>query len=118
MPHLSLSLLGAPEFRLDGQPITAFHSDKVRALLVYLAVESDRPHPRLSLARLLWAHWSEASARKNLNNALYGLRNCIGDREAQLRFLHVTRDTIQFSAGSDHALDVATFSALTRGQEE
>ena len=60
MPHLSLSLLGPPEFRLDGHLITDFHSDKVRALLVYLAVEAGgmRPgpvaHRRESLAGLLW----------------------------------------------------------------
>ena len=39
MPWLSLSLLGPLQVTLDGQPITAFKSDKARALLVYLAVE-------------------------------------------------------------------------------
>ena len=39
-------LLGPPQFTLGGQPITSFESDKVRALLVYLAVEADRPHSR------------------------------------------------------------------------
>ena len=46
MPHLSLSLLGPPEFRLTSRLITAYHSDKVRALLAYLAVETSRAHRR------------------------------------------------------------------------
>ena len=53
MAHLSLTLLGPFQASLDGQPITAFRYDKVRALLAYLAVESDRPHRRETLAGLL-----------------------------------------------------------------
>ena len=33
MPHLSLALLGGFAAALDGQPLTAFGTDKVRALL-------------------------------------------------------------------------------------
>ena len=54
MAHLSISLLGTFQVILDGKQVTAFESDKVRALLAYLAVESDRPHRRETLACLLW----------------------------------------------------------------
>jgi len=82
-----MSFLGAFHVTLDGLPVTAFHSDKVRALLAYLAVESSRPHCRESLAGLLWPDWPDASARKNLTNALgrairegigVGARHCPG----------------------------------------
>jgi len=46
MAHLSLSFLGPFQATLDGQPLNGFDSDKVRALLAYLAVESDRAHRR------------------------------------------------------------------------
>ena len=39
MARLSLSLLGPFQVTLDGDPIIAFESDKVRALLAYLAGE-------------------------------------------------------------------------------
>lgn len=44
MRRLSLYLLGPYQVTLDGEPITEFRSDKVRALLAYLAVEADGPH--------------------------------------------------------------------------
>ena len=51
---------------LDGAPVTGFESDKVRALLAYLAVESDRPHRRETLAGLLWPEQPENAARLSL----------------------------------------------------
>ena len=64
MAELSLALLGPLQVTLDGAPITAFESDKVRALLTYLAVEADRPHRRDALAGLLWPeHWRARSGR-------------------------------------------------------
>ena len=52
MAQLSLSLLGSFQATLDGKPITGFKSNRVRALLAYLAVEADRQHRREVLARL------------------------------------------------------------------
>jgi DNA-binding SARP family transcriptional activator len=59
MAHLLLALLGPFQVTLAGEPVTSFESDKVRALLAYLAVEADRPHRRESLAGLLWPDWPE-----------------------------------------------------------
>ena len=103
MARLSLSLLGSFHATLDGQPITAFESNKVRALLAYLAVEADWPHPRESLAGLLRSDYPERSALSNL-------REAIGGRQAELPFLLITRETFQFNTESDHDLDVATFT--------
>ena len=41
--RLSISLLGSFQVMLDGNAITQFGYDKVRALLAYLAVEANRP---------------------------------------------------------------------------
>ena len=46
MTRLSVSLLGPLRVTVDGEPVVRFQTDKVRALLAYLAVESDRPHRR------------------------------------------------------------------------
>ena len=116
MPHLSISLLGPIEITLDGEPISGFDSDKVRALLAYLAVEADRPHRRESLAGLLWPDWPERSARKNLSNALYHLRQVIRDAEATPPFFLIDREAIQFSRESEHTLDVAVFQAVAAGE--
>jgi len=79
MNRLSLTLLGAFQTTLGGDPVTAFESDKVRALLAYLAIESDHSHRRKTLVGLLWPERSERSARHNLSQALSNLRRALGD---------------------------------------
>ncbi len=112
MAHLSLALLGPVQIRLDGAPVTAFESDKVRALLAYLALEAERPHRRAALAGLLWPERPERAAHLSLNQALSNLRHAIGDRSATAPVLRITPETIQFDRDSDHTLDVAVFSDL------
>ena len=46
MPHLAVRLLGGFQVELDGEAVYAFKTDKARALLAYLVVESARPHRR------------------------------------------------------------------------
>ncbi|MBN1582871.1 MAG: tetratricopeptide repeat protein [Anaerolineae bacterium] len=117
MARLTLNLLGPPEIEQDGKPVDGFVSNKVRALLIYLAVEAARPHRRETLAGLLWAEWSEHAARANLSNALSNLRSILGDRQADndhqpLSYLLVTRGTIRLNAASDYWVDVTAFSDL------
>jgi len=117
MAHLSLCLLGPLQITLSGERVTGFESDKVRALLAYLAVEAHRPHRRDVLAGLLWPGWPDRAARKNLRNALASLRQAIGDRHATPPFLLITRDTIQFNATSDYWLDVTAFRTLVEADQ-
>jgi len=113
MPHLALSLLGAFQATLDGEPITGFESNKVRALLAYLAVENDRPHSRETLAGLLWSDFPNRDALRNLRLALSNLRQAIGDHRADPPFLLITRDTIQFNAASDYSVDLTGLGNLS-----
>jgi len=110
MAHLKLSLLGSFQVTLDGQPVTRFKSDRVRALLAYLAVESDKPHRRESLAGLLWPDWTDRDALSNLRYSLSNLRGVIGDRTAETPFLLISRDSLQFNSVSDYWLDVSAFT--------
>jgi len=111
MARLSLSLWGPFQATLAGEPVTGFESNKVKALLVYLAVEAghDRPHSRETLAGLLWPDYPNRSALSNLRSALANLRQAIGDRQAEPPFLLITRDTIQFNPAGDYALDTSAF---------
>ena len=112
MARLSIELFGPFQVTLDGEPVIGLRTDKVRALLAYLAVEAQSPQRREKLAGLLWQEWTESSARANLRQALANLRRAIGDHEAMPPFLHITRKTIQFYRASDAWADVTTFTDL------
>jgi len=116
--RLSLTLFGGFDATLDGELVTGFDSNKGRALLAFLAVESGRVHRRESLATLLWPGYPDRSARTNLRNALANLRTAIGDREAEPPFLLITRETLQFNPASDHWLDVAVLGDTLSSAEQ
>src|SRR3972149_1415572 len=104
MARLVISALGSLQVTLDGRPVADFESNKVRALLAYLAVECDRPHRRDALMALLWPDQPDRPARNNLPHVLPNLRQAMGDAAAQPPFLSITRDSIQFNTDSDSAL--------------
>ncbi|MGW8249010.1 MAG: nSTAND1 domain-containing NTPase, partial [Anaerolineales bacterium] len=92
-------------------------SDKVRALLAYLAMEADHPHRREKLAGLLWPGYPEDSARASLRRALADLRQAIGDEEGNPPYLQVTRQTIQFDCSSHAWVDASAFAALSKNSK-
>jgi DNA-binding SARP family transcriptional activator len=118
MARLQLSLLGTFCATLDGAALTTFGYDKVRALLAYLAVESDRPHHRESLAGLLWPEQPDQTARLNLSQALSRLRRALDDKRANPPFIDVTRQMLQFNQASDHWLDAVAFTQALAGCEK
>src|SRR5688572_17594269 len=122
MSRLSLSFLGPLQITLDGESITAFRSDKERALLAFLALEADRPHRREALMGLLWPEQPETLAFSNLRKSLHRLRQTLGDPSPQAGsstgrdepdeasepapddlapFLLITSKTVQFNPNSD-----------------
>jgi predicted ATPase/DNA-binding SARP family transcriptional activator len=112
MAQLTLCTLGSFTLTLDGAVLRGFESDKVRALLAYLAVESDRAHWRDKLATLFWSDMPDAQAHANFNQALYNLRSLLGERQATHPFLIVTRQTVQFNPQSSFQSDVHNFGEL------
>ena len=110
MARLSIHLLGPFQVTLDGQPVTGFRYDHVRALLAYVAAEPGRPHRRERLAGLLWPDEPQRKALSNLRYALYNLRKAIADRDAEPRFLLISRQTLQLNAAGDHRVDVGAFA--------
>lgn len=117
MTHLTVSVLGDLQVLVDDVPISSFKSEKVRALLVYLAVEADGPHRRETLIGLLWPDYPESTARHSLRQALFNLRLALGDHTTKPPFLLITRDSIQFNRESDYSLDLDQFNAYLSGRE-
>ncbi|MDO8752432.1 MAG: BTAD domain-containing putative transcriptional regulator, partial [Anaerolineales bacterium] len=102
MSELKIHLLGGLHITRAGAPVTDFVSNKVPALLAYLAV-TRRTHSRDKLASLLWGEMSEADAKNNLRQALTNLRRVAND------YLTITRDSIEFNG--DCFLDSAQFES-------
>jgi diguanylate cyclase (GGDEF)-like protein len=110
MAQLSVYVLGSFQVLLGGEIVTkTFRTAKERALLVYLAIEGDRPHSREALAELLWPDRPEGVARTNLRQALAGVRRTIGDRDSPNPHLLVSDESVQTNPESDFWLDVHTF---------
>ncbi|KAA3659660.1 MAG: hypothetical protein DWQ04_21625 [Chloroflexi bacterium] len=85
---LRIYLLGDFRIENDGDAVELRHS-KARALFAYLLLHSKVRHLREHLADLLWPDSAADRAGRNLSDALYRLRQVIGDR-----CLTVERDAI------------------------
>jgi len=120
MASLAISLMGPVQVISDDHIVVDLAYDKVRALLFYLTVESNRPHTRDALASLFWQDQPDEVARHSLRQALLILRQAIGETstratgtaESAASFFLLTRATVQFNPTSEHWLDVAAFSSL------
>ena len=55
-------------------------SARIQALLAYLALESARAHTREALAALFWPDEPDQVAKQNLRQALYQLRQLLGEQ--------------------------------------
>ncbi len=113
MSDLDIHLLGPWQVRRQGEPLTGFRHDKVRALLAYLVVEADRPHRRESLATLLWPDQPERTALHNLRQTLSLLRQALGD-ETATSLLDVTTKTVELRLTAGMRVDVVDFGRLVR----
>lgn len=111
MSQLLLTLLGDFRVTLDGVPLSAFQTDKMRALLTYLTVER-RAHTRNDLAQLLWPGYREESARNSLRQSLHQLRHLLLDDSASPPWLLITRHTVQINPVAAVSVDVNAFSDL------
>jgi len=108
--HLALYLFGPFQALRDGQEIADFATDKVRALLAYLAVESGRPHRRDALTGLLWPNLPQKRARQSLRQTLLRLRRALQDCDPLPSWLLLQQEQIQFPADDTVWLDVAAFT--------
>src|SRR5579859_1089472 len=112
MSQLHNYLLGPFRVTRDDQSVIGFESDKMRALLAYLLIETDRPHRREALAALLWPEQPDAAARQSLRQSLYILRHTLNPARADGGPLLVTRQTVQLNPANATWCDATHFKAL------
>lgn len=112
MTVMVLRCLGAFEVKLNANPITTFPTDKIRALLVYLALAQGQPQRRESLAALFWPVIAPAVALSNLRVTLHRLRETIDKVQPGLAdtLFESTRQTLQLNRALI-TTDVDTFQA-------
>ena len=110
LAKLVISTLGPLKITTAHAPSSGFLSDKVRALLIYLAMEQGWPLRREALAALLWPGQPENRARANLRRALANCRQVIDDENGL--YLHITRQTLQFNPAASAIIDAVLFEQL------
>lgn len=108
---LSITLFGPIRFAYNAASITAITSEKIHALVAYLALESNRPHPRDALAELLWPDRPPGTARQNLRQALSRLNRPLAAAGMDAPLLMTTQQTIAFNVEAVQ-IDVVRFVAL------
>ncbi len=119
---LSIETFGNLTIEFDGEPITSFSSRKAEALLIYLAVERETAHRRESLFTLLWPGMPEKSARHNLRQLLYALRQTFPavtalEGEKTVPLLRADRQTIQINPQAAVTVDVHQLDQLLEGTQ-
>ncbi|MBU1746716.1 MAG: hypothetical protein KKA73_03430 [Chloroflexi bacterium] len=115
MEGLELHLFGTFQATLDGAPLAGLRSDKARALLAYLVMESGRSHRRETLQDLLWGEYPAESARTSLRSALHNLRQVLAPLAAEGAppLLTITRQSVAWHPAHPACrVDVAEFDAL------
>lgn len=113
MAALEIHCLGGFAVGLHKTAITAFPTDKIRALLTYLALEIGQPHRREVLANLFWPEMDESGALMNLRLALHRLRKTLDNVQPAMgaALLQSTRQTLQLNPALV-TVDVNRFQAL------
>jgi DNA-binding SARP family transcriptional activator len=114
--RLDVRLLGGFRVDLADEAVRGFESQKVRALLAYLARHPDRDLGREHLADLLWPDSDPDSARRNLRQAIYNLRQGLGGRGSEVVDGGGGQNLLRLRLGPADRLDVAEFeTAFQRG---
>ncbi|MBI9050550.1 MAG: tetratricopeptide repeat protein [Anaerolineaceae bacterium] len=107
--RLQINCLGDFTAILDGQQITSFETDKTRALLIYLVVESGFSFKRSHLAGLLWPDEKEERALQNLRQTLSYLRKGLGESNQSANLILSDRESIQINPKADIQVDYLAF---------
>lgn len=107
---LDIQLLGGFAVWQDGALVPLFRTQKVRALLVYLALQPERAHPRPVLADLLWPDAPPTRSAHNLRQALTFLRQGLTKGNAAAN-LTITRQAVRLTPGPGLQIDLLQMAA-------
>ncbi len=111
MGSLCVSLFGKFDVRCDGRVLTSLDVCKMQELFCYLLLFRERPHPRETLASLLWSDKSTAQSKRYLRKALWQLQAILEPLAGSINghLLLVEPSWIQINSEADFWLDVAAF---------
>ena len=111
MPLISIRLLGGVSITANDQPFRIAY-EKGRALLAFLAVESNRRHSRHALASMFWPELEREAALGNLRLVLHDLRKgctqALGELSPQL--FEADRESVRFIPSSGIEVDSQAFT--------
>lgn len=112
-----LHLFGSYQLFDRENSLLKFRSNSERALLAYLAVESERYHSREYLSSLIWPELDEQSARNNFRVTLSRLRNLIKTSDGASPVISSTNQSVRLIPNKIW-VDVAEFSELIQESED
>ncbi|HSH04742.1 MAG TPA: BTAD domain-containing putative transcriptional regulator [Anaerolineae bacterium] len=113
---LSVQTFGKLEITINGHSVS-LRMSKAAVLLVYLMRNKDVSYGRDQLATLLWPQENERKSRENFRQALYQIRRIFDDKQTAEQYLTVTRDIVQFHAGTNFILDANLFEQKAAKKE-
>jgi DNA-binding SARP family transcriptional activator len=117
MDALNVCLFGQFQVQYGEEILTGAFPHKLQELFCYLLLFRDNPHPRETLASLLWSESTTPHSRRNLRQALWQLRSpaVLGGALRDCDVLHVDAEWIQLSPEANLWLDIQVFEgALSR----
>jgi DNA-binding SARP family transcriptional activator/predicted ATPase len=110
-----IQLLGGLRLTYSDQVVATISTNRLQALLAYLALHTGVLQSREHLAFLFWPDSTEAQARTNLRQLLHHLRSALPDGG---QFIESDSQTILWRATADFAIDVTDFeNAVARADE-
>lgn len=110
MSILRFQLFGKFSVQRDTQLVKGLEANREQELLSYLLVRRDRPHPRETLAGVLWGDTSTERSKKYLRQALWHVQAVLGSGEVMSpHLLVVEHDWVQLNLESELWLDVEVF---------
>ncbi len=103
---LKIHLLGDFHISYNAKTIESISTSRLQTILAYLLLHHDVPQPRTRLAFLFWPNSRKSSARNNLRQLIYQLRQALPEPD---RFLRIDGATIAWKLDSDQTVDLVEF---------
>lgn len=121
MSTLRVSLFGKFSISLGDYALEDLHSTKAQELFSFLLLHRGRPHPRETLAGMLWGDCPTMQSRKYLRQALWQIQLALNSSlvPAARRVLLADPDWVRLNEQADLWLDVGVFEracALVRAE--
>ena len=114
MLPLHVRMFGKFSVRRNDEPFRGLDAHKLQELFCYLLIYHNSPHPRESLAALLWGDSSTTQSRKYLRQALWQIQSALDSQTGtnSESILQVESDWVSLNPMVEVWLDIAVFERL------